>query len=315
MYYLGIDLGGTNIVARVVNSNYKIIAKSTCKTAIPRPEIEICKDMANLCFDVLKKASLTMNDIKFIGIGVPGSTNKETGIVEFCANLYFHNWKIVEMMTKLTKKPIKIENDANAAAYGEYIAGSMRGYKSAIAVTLGTGIGGGIIIDGKIYTGSNFNGAELGHMVIVHNGTKCSCGRKGCFERYASASGLAYLTKKALTSTRNNSIMWKYIGGNIKNVSAVTPFKALKNGDQLAKKVIDKYISYLACGITNIVNIFQPDIICIGGGVSKQGETLLNPLKETVKNERYSRYSTKQTKICLASLGNDAGIIGAAMLK
>lgn len=314
MYYLGIDLGGTNIVAGVVDSSYNIISKASCKTAIPRPEIEICKDMAKLCFDVLKKASITIDDIEFIGIGAPGSANRETGIIEFSSNLYFHNWKIVDMMRELTGKPIEIENDANAAAFGEYKAGAAKGYNSAIAITLGTGIGGGIIIDGKIYTGSNFNGAEIGHMVIVHDGLKCACGRRGCFERYASASGLTNLTKEALKSNPKGSLMWKYIGGDLKKVSGLTSFEAMKRGDKLAKEVVDKYISYLACGVTNIINIFQPDIVCIGGGVSKQGDSLLNPLKKIIEKERYSKHAKKQTKICLATLGNDAGLIGAAIL-
>lgn len=315
MYYLGIDLGGTNIVAGVVDSNYKIISKSSCKTAVPRPESEICKDMSNLCFNALEKAGLSINDIEFIGIGAPGSVNKNTGIVEFSANLYFHNWKIAETMSNLTGKPVEIENDANAAAFGEYKAGAAKGYQSAIVMTLGTGIGSGIIIDGKIYTGSNFNGAEIGHMVIVHNGIECACGRHGCFERYASASGLINLTKEALlSSSTKESLMWKSIGGNIEKVSGLTPFEAMKSGDELAKSVVDKYISYLACGITNVINIFQPDIICIGGGVSKQGDFLLKPLTKIVEKERYSKHAKKQTKICTANLGNDAGIIGAAIL-
>ena len=314
MYHLGIDLGGTNIVAGVVDSNYKIISKAFCKTAIPRPEEEICRDMSNLCFNALKKANLSIDDIEFIGIGAPGSVNRDTGTVEFSSNLYFHNWNIVEMMSKLTGKPIEVENDANAAAFGEYKAGAAKGYNSAIVMTLGTGIGSGIITDGKIYTGSNFNGAEIGHMVIVHDGLECACGRHGCFERYASASGLINLTKEALANSSNDSLMWKSIDGDLKKVSGLTSFEAMKRGDKLAKYVIDKYISYLACGVTNVINIFQPDIICIGGGVSKQGDFLLTPLKKIVERERYSKHAKKQTKICTASLGNDAGIIGAAIL-
>lgn len=315
MYHLGIDVGGTNIVAGVVDSNYKIISKASCKTAVPRPETEICKDMANLCFNALNKAGLSIDDIEFIGIGAPGSVNRDTGIVEFSSNLYFHNWKIAEMMSKLTGKPIEIENDANAAAFGEYKAGAAKGYKSAIVMTLGTGIGSGIINDGKIYTGSNFNGAEIGHMVIVHDGIECACGRHGCFERYASASGLINLTKETLSnSNKQDSLMWNSIDGDLQKVSGLTSFEAMKKGDKLAKEIIDKYISYLACGVTNVINIFQPDIICIGGGVSKQGDFLLSPLIKIVEKERYSKYAEKQTKICAASLGNDAGIIGAAIL-
>lgn len=315
MYYLGIDLGGTNIVAGVVDENYKIIAKESCKTNVPRPEEEICDDMALVAKKALAAAKLTNDDISFVGIGVPGAVNGETGMIEYAANLGFHNWPIVKMMEERLGTKVKIENDANAAALGEYLAGAAKGSKNAVAITLGTGVGGGIIIDGKIYSGSNFAGAELGHTVIVYNGWKCGCGRHGCWEAYASASGLINMTKEAiLADSEKGACMLRLVGGDINKVNGITAFNAMREGDEYGKSVVDKYISYLACGITNVINVFQPDVLCIGGGISREGETLLAPLRAIVEKERYTKHNKKQTKLCAATLGNDAGIIGAAFL-
>lgn len=315
MYKLGIDLGGTNIVAGVVNKDYKIIAKAECKTAVPRPEAEICNSMAEIALKAVEKAKITMDDIDCVGIGVPGAVNPKTGIIEYSANLFFHNWDIVKMMEERLNKKILIENDANAAAYGEFLAGSAKGAKNAIAITLGTGVGAGIIIDGKIYSGSNFAGAEMGHMVIVKDGKECACGRHGCWEAYASATGLIAMTKAAILREKPDyCYMLKLCNGDINKVSGITAFKAMREGDSTGKAVVDEYISYLACGIINAINIFQPDILCIGGGISREGETLLAPLRTIIERERYTKHNNKQTVICEASLGNDAGIIGAAFL-
>lgn len=315
MYRLGIDLGGTNIVAAVVDQKYKIVAKASCKTAVPRPEEEICDSMAEVALMAVKKAKITMDNIKMVGIGVPGAVNPETGIIEYSANLFFHNWEIVKMMQERLNKPIKIENDANAAAYGEYLAGAAKGAKNALAITLGTGVGAGIIIDGKIYSGSNYAGAEMGHMVIVKDGRECACGRKGCWEAYASATGLINLTKEAILKGKPDySYMFKLCDGDINNVNGMTAFKAMREGDEMARQVVDTYISYLACGLVNAINIFQPDILCIGGGISNEGENLLTPLRSIIEKERYTKHNDKQTVICKCELGNDAGIIGAAFL-
>lgn len=315
MYYLGIDLGGTNISAGLVDENYNIILKEECKTKIPRSESEICDDMVSLIYKILDKTEVSLSDVPFIGIGSPGSVNKKTGIVEFASNLFFHNWKLKNMIRERIKKDIFIENDANAAAYGEFIAGSAKGVKSAIIITIGTGIGSGIILDGKIYGGINYTAAEVGHMVISPDGRSCNCGRKGCFERYASATGLILTTKEALINTyKNDTIIWDIIEHDINNVDAKTSFTAMKKGDKLGKQIVDKYCKHLSLGLVNIINIFQPEVICIGGGICREGDLLLNPIREYIKKERYSKYATKQTKIYKATLGNDAGIIGAAFL-
>ena len=311
-YYIGIDLGGTNIKAGVVNENYEIISKATTKTLLPRPAEEICADMAKVSLEAMEQAGLKLENIESIGIGTPGTANSETGIIEYSNNLGFLNLPVVELMQKYINKPFYVENDANAAAYGEFIAGAAKGANDAVCITLGTGVGGGIIINGKIYSGFNFAGAEIGHTVIDPNGPECTCGRKGCFEVFSSATGLVRMTKDAMLEDKA-SVMWQMNEEDGK-VSARTAFNAMRAGDRAGKAVVDKYIRYLACGITNTINIFQPDILCIGGGVCNEGDPLLLPLKELVAKEIYTKNSAKNTEIVIAKLGNDAGIIGAAFL-
>ena len=314
-YYVGIDLGGTNIVAGVVDEDYNIIAKASTKTNCPRPDREIANDMAKMAVQAVKNAKLTLSDIEWIGIGTPGIANSKTGIIEYSNNLGFKDTPMVRYIEEAIGRkdtPVFIENDANAAAYGEFVAGAAKGAKNAVCITLGTGVGGGIIIDGKIYSGSNFAGAEIGHTVIEVDGAQCSCGRKGCFEAYSSATGLIRMSKEAMEAFPD-SIMNKMAQEKGK-VTARTSFDAMRAGDKTAKDVVDKYIKYLAAGITNTINIFQPDVLCIGGGVCNEGDPLLLPMKELVKKEVYTRDSEKNSDIVIAKLGNDAGIIGAAFL-
>ena len=312
-YYIGIDLGGTNIVAGVVDENYKIISKASTKTNLPRPEKEIAADMARVSVQAVKEAGLDMNQIEWVGIGTPGIANSEKGIIEYSCNLGFDNTPMVDYIKEYIDKPVFIENDANAAAYGEYVAGAAKGAKNAVCITLGTGVGGGIIIDGRIYSGSNFAGAEIGHTVIEVDGPECACGRRGCFEVFSSATGLIRMTKEAMDNDKD-TLMHKITAERNGKVTARTSFDAMRMGDKTAKAVVDKFIKYLAAGITNTINIFQPDILCIGGGVCNEGDPLLLPVRALVKKEVYTRNSLKNTEIVIAKLGNDAGIIGAAFL-
>jgi glucokinase len=315
MYRVGIDLGGTNIVAGVVDEEYNIIAKASCKTAVPRPEADVCDSMAAVVLEALEKAGVTMDEVDYIGIGVPGAVNPETRIIETSPNLFFQNWEIAKMMEERLHKYTKVENDANAAALGEFLAGSAKGSRNAVAITLGTGVGGGIIIDGKIYSGSNYAGAELGHIVIVKDGVECGCGRHGCWEAYASATALIRMTKDAIKNEKAEfSYMLNAVNGDLDKVSGKTAFDAMKAGDSTGTAVVNQYIDYLATGLVNIINIFQPDVLCIGGGIAGQGETLLAPLRAIVERERFTKHNEKQTKVCVAELGNDAGIIGAACI-
>lgn len=314
MYTIGIDLGGTNIVASVVNDEYKIIATSKTPTNSPRSAEEIFDDIAEVCEEAVKSAGLTMDDIESVGMGTPGTVNAD-GVIEFANNLAFNNVPARTMLAKRLNKPeekVFIENDANCAALGEAKAGVGNGAKDFVAVTLGTGVGSGVIIDGKIVNGVNYAGGECGHMVIVVDGEQCSCGRKGCWEAYASATALIRQTKKAMDEYPD-SLMHKLAKEEGK-VSGRTAFDAMRLGDIAGIKVVDDYIKYVACGLINLVNALQPEIICIGGGICNEGETLMKPLRRFVQAERYSIHSKIQTKIVKAELGNDAGVIGAALL-
>lgn len=312
MYSIGIDLGGTNIVASVVDDKYNIIATSKTPTNSPRTADEIFDDIAMVSQEAVQKAGLTTADIDSVGMGTPGTVNGD-GIIEFANNLGFNNVPAKQMLVeRLGIERVFIENDANCAALGEAYAGVGNGAKDFVAVTLGTGVGSGVIIDGKIVNGVNFAGGECGHMVIVVDGEQCSCGRKGCWEAYASATALIRQTKKAMEEYPD-SYMHQIAEAEGK-VSGRTAFDAMRKGDIAGIKVVDQYIKYVACGLINLVNALQPEIICIGGGICNEGETLMKPLRRFVQAERYSIHSKIQTKIVKAELGNDAGVIGAALL-
>ena len=297
MYRIGIDLGGTNIAAGVVDEDNKIVAKQSVPTALPKSADGIADDMVLLLGMVCEKAGISFAEIEKIGIGTPGAVNSD-GVVENDANLGFKNTPLRELLAVRTGKVVSVGNDANCAALGEQVAGAGRGTSDFIAVTLGTGVGGGIVIGGKLLSGVNGAAGEIGHMVIDKEGITCNCGNKGCFEQYASATALIRQARDA--------------GLIVEGARGV--FEAAHAGNQKAIDVVNTYVEYLAIGITNLVDIFQPEMICIGGGVAAQGEYLLKPLCEKVASMRYTKYSEKQTEICTAILGNDAGIIGAANL-
>lgn len=314
MHYLGIDLGGTNIAVGVVDENNQIVARASTKTLTENAD-QVADAMAETAREALKNAGLTLNDVPWIGMGSPGTVNRETGIIEYANNLPFRNTPMVKMLSeRLEGKPVIMENDANAAAYGEYMAGALKGARNAIAITLGTGVGGGVIIEGKIFSGSNFAGAELGHTTIVVDGRPCTCGRHGCWETYASATGLIKTTKEYMQDAPKDSPLWTLVQGDIDQVNGRTAFDAMRQGDPIGQKIVDEYIHYLSEGIVNMINIFQPDILCIGGGISNERETLLAPVREFVEKQQYAMNSSKKTQVCRAELGNDAGIIGAALL-
>ncbi|MCM1166845.1 MAG: ROK family protein [Lachnospiraceae bacterium] len=313
MYNIGIDLGGTNIKVGLVDENYSIVAKATAPTSLPRPAEEIVKAMVDTMWKALNEAKVTIGEVNSIGIGTPGVANRNSGMVLYSCNLGFNNTDLRALFKKFLDKPLYVENDANAAAFGEVLAGAAKGCKDVVVVTLGTGVGGGIIVDGKIYTGFNFCGAELGHTVIEYNGRQCGCGRRGCFEAYSSATALINMTKEAMEADKNSK-MWELAGGSLDNVDGKTAFDGMRAGDGAAKGVVDMYIEYLGCGLTNIVNTFQPEVLLIGGGICKEGENLTKPLQEIITRDSYCIDPEKSTRLGIAELGNDAGIIGAAFL-
>ncbi len=315
MYKVGVDLGGTNIAVGVINENYEIIGRGKAKTNMPRPAEEIFDDIVRCVRAAVEDAGISMADVECVGIGTPGSVDKENGVIMYANNLDFYNVPAVEMINKqLPDVNVYLENDANCAALGEALAGSGKGKNSFIAVTLGTGVGGGIVLDGKILTGCNDAGGEIGHISIKFDGEQCNCGRVGCWERYASATALVNQTKAAMR-LHKDSKMWELCGGDIENAGGRTAFDAMRAGDKYGKEVCDNYIYYVAVGAANVVNIFQPDMLCFGGGICNEGDTLLKPLEKHVAQMRYSKNHEIQTEICRATLGNDAGVIGAALVQ
>ena len=318
MYSVGIDLGGTNIAVGLCDENLTIIDKASVPTLPNRDGCEIVEDMARLTAEIVKRNGLTLEDITGVGIVAPGSTDTELGVVEYANNLPFRDFPLVEIFKKhLPVKKVAVANDADAAALGEALAGAAKGAKSLVMITIGTGIGGGVIINGKILdSGVNSAVAELGHTVIHIGGRQCSCGRRGCWEAYSSATALTDMTREKMTELELKGIP-SLLFDEAKSegrVSAKTAFAAMKRGDKHAAKLVDDYIYYLAAGITNVINIFQPEILSIGGGVCNEREYLTRPLIEIVEREQYARDSKRKTKIVTATLGNDAGIVGAAGL-
>ncbi len=308
--YIGIDLGGTNIAAGLVSEDGKILCQSSTPTLNNREAVDIVKDMAMLIEKIAKDYGIAVSDIKGVGIGSPGSVDYDNGVVVYANNLKMDMFPLADELNKLTGLPVSIDNDANCAAMGEYVVYEDK-VKDFILVTLGTGVGGGIILNGKMLHGFNGAGGEVGHMVIEGNGEECTCGRKGCWESYASVTALISQTKKAMEENPD-SLMHEFA----KKEGAVTgrtSFDAAKAGDKAAQEVVNQYAVYVAEGITNLENIFQPEMICIGGGISREGEYLVGPIREFVKKYGYNR-NMERTEIVTAKLFNDAGIIGAAML-
>ncbi len=311
-YYLGIDIGGTNIKAGVVDENAVLAAHSSVKTESGAGYAVTLENIFKAADGALELAGIDIEKIKSIGVGCPGTMDAANGTVVYSNNLRWENMPLGSDISQKYAKKVYLENDANAAAYGEYIAGAAKGAKNAVVLTLGTGVGAGIIIDGKIYSGSNMAGGEIGHTVIEIDGWECTCGRKGCFEAYASATGLIRMTAEMIKEKPISRLKELAEAGG--KISARTAFNAAKLGDDYGKSVVEKYIKYLACGIANTINIFQPDILCIGGGVCNEGDNLLKPLKKEVAKQIYTKNSEKNTEIALCALANEAGMIGSAML-
>ena len=307
--YIGIDLGGTNIAAGIVDESGKILAKDSVLTLAERPIEEIVADMAEISKKVTKDAGLEISHIKALGSGCPGSVVNETGTIAFSNNIRMKNVPLAKMLQSHINLPVNLENDANAAAYGEYVVNG-KGMKVFVFITLGTGVGGGIVIDGKIFRGFNGAGAELGHMTLVHDGLACTCGKNGCWESYASVTALIRQTQEAMD--KNPDSLMHDVAKKEGKVSGRTAFDAAKQGDAAAAEVVNTYVKYVADGIVSMVDLFQPEKLVIGGGISKEGDYLLNPIKEYVEKYDYNKYLPK-AKIEIATLFNDAGIIGAAL--
>ena len=312
-YYAGLDLGGTFVKGGIVDDKGNIVAKDKIPTGKDRPYTEIARDMAALVKSLAKKAGVAESDLKAVGIGSPGTIDSKNGVIVYSNNIRWENVPLASEIEKELSLPVSVTNDANAAALGESFAGAAKQYPSSIFVTLGTGVGGGIVIDGKLFEGNRSAGAEIGHMVIHTDGEPCTCGRKGCFEAYASASALVRQTKNAMIC-HPESKMWELCRGNADNADGRTAFDGMRKDDETAKEVVERYLNYLAEGIANIVNVFRPQAVLIGGGISAEGEALTLPLQKMVDTKILGHGRYAPVTIRAASLGNDAGLVGAAML-
>ena len=316
MYRIGIDLGGTNIAVGIVDDDHKIVVKKTTPTLAKRPAEEIVADMARVCLEACAELKIDIKDIANIGIASPGIANPVNGCVEYANNLPFLRFPIVKLLADglgIDRSVIKIANDANAAAWGEAVAGAAKGSANSIMVTLGTGVGGGIIINNKILVGFNSAAGEIGHIVIEQDGAPCGCGRRGCWEAYSSATALIRMTKEAVEECKKTGRYTSML--KAERISGRTACDAMRAGDEVGTEVYNKYVKYLATGITNLVNIFQPEVISLGGGVSNEGQSLIDAITPLVRAEQYGGDVVALTQLRIATLGNDAGIIGAAALE
>ena len=293
-YTIGIDLGGTTMTAGIVNENYEIVGKLTWATRLPRPAEDLEKALADLCRTVAQDNKVDFADIKYVGIGTPGSVNFTTGFVGFNTNFGYYDWNLGPDLEALLGCKVYVENDANAAAYGEYIAGGAKGYNDAVVITLGTGIGSGIILGGKILRGFNFAAGEMGHNVIVKDGIQCTCGRRGCWERYAATTALVRAAKEKDPAWTDGRAI----------------FAAAEAGNPEVLALLDAWTDEIAQGLAGMVHIFNPQLILIGGGVSAQQALLIDPLAAQVRKSIMPAFA-EGLELKAAALQNDAGLVGA----
>ncbi|MGN0813347.1 MAG: ROK family protein [Candidatus Coproplasma sp.] len=309
-YYIGIDIGGMSIKGMVIDGDGKTICADTAPTGEKDGGASLTSNVIELVNSLITKSGEDIHKFAGVGIGCPGVIDSKNGVVVFAGNLALKNYPLVENVQERIDLPVKITNDANAAALGEAKFGAGKKYDNAVFITLGTGVGGGVIIDGKLFEGYKSAGCELGHIVIKERGRQCTCGRKGCFEAYSSATALIKSTVQAMKANRDSAMWQTYVP---QTVNGKTAFEYMEC-DATAKKVVEDYIRYLACGLTSIANIFRPQIIMLGGGVCNQGERLIAPVRNLVKKEIFGGCDYADIEIVKATLGNTAGALGAASL-
>ena len=309
-YYLGIDLGGTFIKGGIVDDTGNIILRDKIPTESHKGADGVVANIVSLCRSLMEKTNLTADDLVGVGIGVPGMIDSQKGEVIYSNNLGWKDFSISEKVSATLGLPVKIANDANVAALGETKFGCGKDYQNSVMVTLGTGVGSGIVIDGKLFEGNRSAGAEIGHTAIVAGGELCTCGRKGCLEAYASATALIRDTRRAMEANPDSSL-WSIATPD--TVTGKTAFD-LWETDPVAKAVVDNYIEKLAVGLVNVANALRPEIIILGGGVCSEGDRLVNPLQAIMNRDVYAGDKGPAVKILIATLGNDAGLLGAAAL-
>ena len=309
-YYVGIDLGGTFIKGGIVDENGNILCQDKTPTEVEKGGEQIAENIAALTNALLEKVGVAKESVVGLGLGSPGMIDSKAGSVIFSANCGMKDFPLSEEVFKRTGLQVKIANDANVAALGEAKFGAAKGLENVVMITLGTGVGGGVVVNGQLMEGNKSAGAELGHAVIVANGERCSCGRKGCMEAYSSATALIRDTKRAMQAHKDSK-MWEI--GDLDKVTGKTAFD-YKDVDGYAKEVVENYIEKLAVGLTNFANIFRPEAIILGGGVCAQGDVLVKPLQALMDRDIFAGELGPQVKILTATLGNSAGLLGAAAL-
>jgi glucokinase len=310
MYRIGIDLGGTNIAVGLVDERHTIVARHSVPTLAHRPSGEVIADMGDAVETVLRRAGVSIDACASIGIGSPGTCDSRRGVVSRAYNLNWFDVPVCALLQRRFGVDVRLSNDANCAALAETVAGAAVGCRNMVLITLGTGVGGGIIIDGRIYAGMRSAGAELGHTLLVLDGEPCTCGRRGCWEAYASATALIRQTRQAALD-HPESLLAALPG---EAIDGRTAFDAEARGDAVARAVVDRYCAYVAAGLTDLVNALAPEMILLGGGISRQGERLLAPVREYVATHCFGQRQGAIPVIAAAQLGNEAGIIGAAAL-
>lgn len=313
-YYLGLDVGGTNLAAGVVDEEYHMLSGISIPTRAKRSIEEITDDMAAVSLAAIKEAGLTVNDFHFWGIGMPSYVNPKTNLLVHANCFGWRNVPIYRYLENKLPLQIYIENDANCAALGEVLAGAARKEQNVIMLTLGTGVGGGIIVDGNIFCGADLMGAELGHAKLVYNGELCTCGQRGCAEAYCSATALIRQMKEA-TGKAPDSLLWDLCRGDLEKLEGKSLFEAVRQGDKTAGQVLWQYADYLSCAMSTYITLFRPDKIILGGGIANAGELLLEPLRERLMINTFAGSEIGVPEVVTAKLGNDAGIIGAAFLE
>ena len=308
MYRIGIDLGGTNIAVGVVNDRYEIVARRSVPTGAERPAEEVIRDMGDAVEEALRQAGLTAADCASMGVGSPGACDPQTGVVKRAYNLNWFDVPVCRMLHQRFGIPVRLGNDANCAALAEVVAGAAVGCQDMVLITLGTGVGSGIISRGKILSGLRGGAGEAGHTLLVLDGEPCTCGRRGCWEAYSSATALIRQARQAAAEHPESLL------AGAEEITGKTVFDAADRGDETANAVVDRFCDYLGAGVTNIVNALAPEVILIGGGISRQGERLLAPVRRYVEKNCFGGKDGAIPIIAAARLGNDAGIIGAAAL-
>ncbi len=310
-YYIGIDVGGTFVKAGIVDESGNIVADGKIASECDKGGNKLAENAATLVMRLLEKSGISKDQIVGAGMGFPGFIDSKNGIVVYSNNVRLSDFPVVEIMQAKLGLKVKVANDANVAALGEKMFGAGKEYNDMVMITLGTGVGAGIIIDGKLFEGNRSAGAEIGHMLLVHGGEQCTCGRKGCFEAYSSATALIRDTRRAMQNHKD-SLMWEI--GSIDNVTGKTPFDYAKK-DKYAAEVVNNYIEMLGSALTDIANIFRPEAIIIGGGVCAQGDNLIVPLKQKIQSELFGAdFGSPEVVLRIAELGNKAGLLGAAAL-